>query len=120
MEPLLRPWDLGSWTGRALGELDLAAWRDDPAYDDHGGESLLALVGRVGRLLHDLRDDLRAQRGRLVAVTHAAVIKAAVALALDAPATAGWKIDVRPGSVTELHPAADGWRVVQVNAPLGS
>ena len=113
-EPLLRPWDLGSWTGRPLAELDLAAWRADPAYDVHGGESLLALVDRVRQFLGQRHE----RQDRVVAVTHAAVIKAAVVQALGAPPTACWDIDVHPGSATELHAASNGWRVVRVNASL--
>ena len=114
IEPLLRPWNLGSWTGRPLAALDLPAWRADPAYDRHGGESLLALLDRVRSFL-DQRQD---QQERLVAVTHAAVIKAAVVLALGAPPTASWDIDVHPSSATELHSRPGGWRVVRVNASL--
>lgn len=107
----LRPWDLGSWTGRDLAELDLAAWRADPGYDAHGGESLLALCERVAGLLADWygRGD------RLVAVTHAAVVKAAVVHALQAPVQATWDLDVAPSSTTELHATPTGWRVVGVN-----
>ncbi len=113
VEPRLAPWDLGSWTGRELAELDLAGWRADPAYDSHGGESLCTLVDRVGGLLASWHDE----PGRLVAVTHAAVIKAAVVCALRAPLEAVWDIDVAPGSGTELHATATGWRVVGVNRP---
>lgn len=115
VEPALGPWDLGSWTGRPWEGLDLARWRLDPAYDDHGGESLLALRGRVSALL----EDWRGRPGRLVAVTHAAVVKAAVTVALRAPADAAWDVDVHPSSLTELHATPGGWRVVRVNAPGG-
>ena len=111
VEPRLRPWDLGTWSGRPLEELDLAGWRSDPAYDAHGGESLLALCARV----RDLLEVWQQGEGRLVAVTHAAVIKAAVTHALAAPPTSCWVVDVAPGSLTELHGTPDGWRVVRVN-----
>lgn len=115
IEPLLRPWDLGRWTGRPMHELDLAAWRSDAAYDAHGGESLLALVHRVEILLARWRGE----SGRVAAVTHAGVIKAAVVQALGAPPQAVWGIDVHPGSATELHADAAGrWRLVTVNAPV--
>lgn len=110
----LKPWDLGSWTGRPWEGVDLGRWRADPAYDAHGGESLLALQGRVAVLL----EERRSHDGRLAAVTHGAVVKAAVTLALRAPADAAWDIDVRPGSLTELHATATGWRVVRVNERL--
>lgn len=111
VEPALRPWDLGTWTGRPLAELDLAAWRADPAYDAHGGESLLDLGARVSGLLAQWRH----LDGRLVAVTHAAVIRWVVVLALRCPADAVWDVDVHPGSTTELHRTATGWRLVHLN-----
>ena len=113
VEPALGPWDLGTWTGLPLTEVpDLARWRADPGYDDHGGESLLALERRVAGLL----SRWHARPGRWVAVTHAAVIRAAVLQALHAPATSAWDLDVSPGSVSELHATKTGWRVVRVNA----
>jgi broad specificity phosphatase PhoE len=111
VDPRLRPWDLGCWTGRPFHELDLAAWRNDASYDGHGGESLIALSVRLGQLLDDWHD----QTGRVAAITHAAVIKAMVVHALRAPVDAVWDVDVAPGSLTELHVAAVGWRLVRVN-----
>jgi broad specificity phosphatase PhoE len=110
----LRPWDLGAWVGQDLAALDLAAWRGDPGYDAHGGESLLALRDRVAGLLSDWHSRFD-QGDRLVAVTHAAVVKAAVVHALQAPVQATWDLDVAPSSTTELHATPTGWRVVGVN-----
>lgn len=111
VEAALRPWDLGSWTGLPLAELpDLAAWRADPAWAGHGGESLLALQTRVGGLL----DRWHERPGRWVAVTHAAVVRAAVVHVLRAPALAAWDLDVAPASLTELHTTPTGWRLVRV------
>lgn len=113
METALRPWDLGSWTGLPLAAVpDLAAWRSDPAYAGHGGESLLELHARVGGLLDRWHD----RPGRRAAVTHAAVIRSAVLHALGAPAAAAWDLDVSPGSLTELHTTPHGWRVVCVSS----
>ena len=110
----LRPWDLGAWTGRPLGELDLERWRRDPSYDAHGGESLDRLAARV----RALADDLQRAPSPVVAVTHGALVKLFVVQALGAPVTAVWELDIAPASVTELHPSAAGWRVVSVNVPL--
>ena len=90
---------------------NFAVWRADPAYNGHGGESLLAVQARVAGLLHDWRE----RPGRLAAVTHAAVVRAAVLHALDAPPASAWQLDVAPGSLTELHATPTGWRVVRVN-----
>lgn len=113
VEQRLRPWDLGDWAGRRLDALppaDLARWRADPAWRGHGGESLAEAVLRVQELLAEWHD----LRGRVVAVTHAVVVRAAVLTALRAPLLAAWDLDVRPGSTTELHSSGDGWRVVHV------
>ena len=112
VEPRLRPWDLGSWTGRPWRELDLASWRRDPSYDAHEGESLTALLARVDALL----SEWTTRTGRVVAVTHGAVIKAAVVHALRAPVEAMWTLDIPTGSVTELHRMRSGWRVSRVGS----
>ena len=112
VEPQLGPWDLGCWAGLSLTEIpELPAWRTDPAYAGHGGESALALSARVVGLLADWHD----HGGRIVAVTHAAVIRAAVLHALGAPVGSAWQLDISPGSLTELHAAPGGWRVARVN-----
>lgn len=111
VEPDLGPWDLGDWTGLPVDDVpDLAAWRHDPTFSGHGGESLLDLHARVAALLDRWHD----RPGRWAAVTHAAVVRAAVLGCLGAPAAAAWDLDVAPHSVTELHTTADGWRVVRV------
>lgn len=108
----LAPWDLGDWRGRSFADLDLAAWRTDPAYDAHGGESLIALHRRMT----DLLATWHPRSGRIAAVTHAALIKVAVVVAMRAPIDAVWDVDIAPGSMTELHATPVGWRVVRVNA----
>lgn len=123
VDPAWGPWDLGSWTGRAFDELDLGSWRADPGYRAHGGESLRDLHDRVGATLAGLagtgrRTDGAPLTGRLVVVTHAAVVKAAVVIALGAPDEASWSLDVAPGTVTELHVTGGRWRVTRVSASL--
>ncbi len=90
------PWDLGTWTGRPWHELDLESWRADPSYNAHGGESLIALLARVRALL----DEWHTRPGRVAAVTHAAVIKAAVVHALRAPIEAMWQLTWAPSALT--------------------
>lgn len=115
--PELRPWDLGRWTGRPLFDLppdELAAWRTDPDWAGHGGESLRALHNRVVDALHALP----AGSGRTVAVTHGAVVQAAVGAALGAPLEAFWSVDVSPATCTELHRIGNGsrarWRLCRL------
>lgn len=109
----LRPWDLGGWAGRRLDVLppdQLAAWRHDPDWAGHGGEPLRSVSDRVERLLQEWHG----HEGRVAALTHASVVRAAVLLALRAPLDAAWELDVRPGSRTELHTTGAGWRVLSV------
>ena len=110
IEPGLRECDYGIWRGRDLGEIGAAdpagaaAWIADPAAVPHGGEAIAALLERVGGWL-DRFDAM----GHTVAVTHPAVIRAAIAHVLAAPATAFWRIDIEPLSVTDLRRHAGRW-----------
>jgi broad specificity phosphatase PhoE len=112
--PALAECDLGAWAGRSLAEIDeaaAAAWMIDPESRPHGGESLAALVIRVGGWL----DDQARLGGRAVAITHAGVIKAALVHALGAPLRAFWRIDAAPLSITELHAHDGRWTITRVN-----
>lgn len=107
----LRDQDFGRWAGKRLVELqksepeDLALWLADPQSAPHGGESLADVVTRAASVL----DELLPLRGHTVAVTHAAVIRAAVVHILGAPLQAFWKIDVEPLSATELTSDGKRW-----------
>jgi broad specificity phosphatase PhoE len=101
-EPRLADLHCGEWCGRtlrAVGPADLETWLTDPARAPHGGESILELVGRVGEWLESLTGDA----SPAVAVTHPAVIRAAILHSLDAPPKSFWGIDVAPMSRTVLH-----------------
>ena len=117
--PELDECDFGTWRGRTLAELHaedpaaVAAWMEDPAAAPHGGESLLALLERVGGWLSARAGD----GSRTVAVTHAGVIRSAVVCALDAPSLAFWRLDVAPLSLTVLHAHKGRWTVRAVNLP---
>lgn len=104
--PALAELDAGAWRGRALDDLDpaeLACWLSDPDAAPHGGESVAALITRVRGWLDTLAP------GRTVAITHPAVIRAAVLSALGAPAASFWRVDVRPASRTRLNRRPAGW-----------
>ncbi|MCV7100241.1 histidine phosphatase family protein [Mycobacterium palustre] len=98
-EPRLADLDCGQWRGRTLKQLspeDLAAWLTEPARAPHGGESIVELIQRVAGWLESLTE-------HTVAVTHPAVIRAAILHALAAPPNAFWRIDIAPVSCTVLH-----------------
>ena len=102
IEQRLADLDCGRWRGDVLGGVrpaDLAIWLTDPTRAPHGGETVVDLINRV----RDWMDTLTTRRTRLVAVTHPAVIRAAILLALDAPAKSFWRMDIAPVSRTVLH-----------------
>ena len=107
-EPLLADLNCGAWRGSVLngvGPVELTLWLTDPTRTPHGGESVADLVTRVGGWLDSLSD----RRGRLVAVTHPSVVRAAILVALNAPPKSFWRIDVGPVSRTVLHLRGGAW-----------
>ena len=117
-DPALADWDLGDWRGRSLESVHaadpgaLALWLRDPAAAPHGGESVLTLLDRTGVWL----DGQRETRGVTLAITHAAVLRAAVVRALDAEARSFWRIDVAPLTVVRLSGHAERWNLVSLGA----
>ncbi|AQA02636.1 histidine phosphatase family protein [Mycobacterium sp. MS1601] len=108
VEPDLADLDCGRWRGDYLGRVDpaeLALWLTDAGVAPHGGESVVNLIARVRRWMAGVS----AMRGRVVAVTHPAVIRAAVLVTLDAPPKSFWRIDVAPVSSTVLHFRGHAW-----------
>ncbi|MEE6177047.1 histidine phosphatase family protein [Mycobacterium sp. 050134] len=107
-EPRLADLDCGRWRGEALWSLppgELAVWLTEPDHAPHGGESIVGLVERVAGWLKSLTDNPL----RTVAVTHPAVVRAAILVALDIPAQSFWRIDVAPVSRIVLHFRRHRW-----------
>jgi broad specificity phosphatase PhoE len=109
IDDVLRDIGLGSWTGRTLGDIQaaephaVASWIADPDAAPHGGESVSGLLRRIAPWL-------QAQQGsRVAAVTHAAVIRAAIVLAIDAGAASFWRIDIAPLCRVELRGEGRRW-----------
>lgn len=108
-EPALAEADHGRWRGLALAEVAaaepeaLAAWMGDLDAAPHGGESLAALIRRVGDWL-----DAPPLAKRLIAVTHGSVVRAALVHVLGAR-QAFWRIDAGPLSSTELTHDGRRW-----------
>nr|WP_024802403.1 histidine phosphatase family protein [Nocardia sp. BMG51109] len=105
----LRDLDAGTWRGGELTSVpedELHAWLTDPAFRGHGGEAVIDVIERVREWLSDIAAD----GTPTIAVTHPAVIRAALLVALDAPAKSFWRIDIPPGSVTGLR-CRDVWTV---------
>ncbi|MFG3656541.1 histidine phosphatase family protein [Streptomyces sp. NPDC047706] len=103
-EIALRDLDYGSWYGRphkdvvAEDPLGFSAWLTDPDAAPHGGES----VGRLCRRTAAWLSSLPTGTGRILAITEAAVVRAALVHALSAPPRAFWHLGVPPLSAVTL------------------
>ncbi|MFI5776319.1 histidine phosphatase family protein [Nocardia sp. NPDC051570] len=116
-EPALGDWRCGDWSGRSMDALapeDLMAWLTDPAHRPPGGESIVELLERVRTWLGTLTASPR----RIAAVTHPAIVRAVVLLALDAPPKSLWRVDIPPLSVTTLHGRPSAWTLRTTAHPL--
>ena len=106
-----RGWAAGDWAGQPIDDVardhaeDFRRWRTDPSFAPPGGESLDALLARVGAWLDSLPD------GRLEVIADATVVAAAVVPALAATAESFWHVDVPPSSSTRLNRTAGTWRL---------
>lgn len=105
--------DCGAWTGSTpaeIGERDpqgLALWMNDAHSAPHGGESIAALCERVRAAMARLA----ATDGRVTAITHGSVMRAAMIAALEAPLDAFWRIDIAPLTRVTLHADGTKWRL---------
>lgn len=113
LDVALRECDYGDWRGKSLAELhgsdanSLALWMTDLEAAPHGGESLSAVMLRIGEWMgHHLHD-----AGHSVVVTHASVIRAAVLHVLQAPPSAFWTIDVEPFGLVEMTSDSRRWQL---------
>lgn len=120
--------DVGVWAGRRIDEVaepDLAAWVADPAAAPHGGESVLDLLARVRAWIGAPAPVPAPGLGKVreqgvthvVAVTHPAVVRAALVIALRCPPEVFWRIDVPPLTATRLH-WRGGWTLRHACRPL--
>jgi ribonuclease H / adenosylcobalamin/alpha-ribazole phosphatase len=108
----LRETSFGDWDGHTFAEVrekwpaELDAWLSSSATAPPGGESFDV----VGRRVRRARDGLIAAHPgeTVVAVTHVTPIKLLVRAALDAPLRSIYRMELGPGSVTEIAWYADG------------
>ena len=112
--------DYGELDGTPLGEVAPELWRSwltDPDFCPPGGESLVALAGRVEPLLEELfaHGGPARQSEDLVVVSHVSPIKAAVAWALRADPLVAWRLRLSTGSVTRIAMGPHGPALVSFN-----
>lgn len=105
--------DYGNWRGKRLHDLardlpdELGAWIADPSASPHRGESFEAATRRVGTWLNALPP------GRdIVAITHPAIVRAAVAHVLRMDPDAATRIDIAPLSCTTFVASPHGWTLI--------
>lgn len=118
--PMLRDCDYGDWSGRSFEEVyasepeGAAAWLRDPAATPHHGELILSLLQRVATWLAGEQ----AQHQQSIVVTHATIIRAAIAHAIEAPPHSFWRIDIAPLSATRLSGSNGRWNLVSAGCAL--
>ncbi len=107
----LRDCDFGRWRGRTLADVEadeadgVRRWLSDPAAAPHGGEPVLDVIGRVARWLAGLPD------GKVIAVTHPSVIRAAAVHALQVDPATFWRFDVEPLARVALTGRSGRWNL---------
>ena len=117
-ESSFRECDYGRWQGRPITELHetdpeaLSQWMLDFDAAPHGGESLSAVLARVGAWMKAHIGD----GGHTVVVTHATVIRAAILHVLQAPPPAFWTIDIEPLGIVEMTSDGRRWQLRFPNA----
>ncbi|WP_019932984.1 histidine phosphatase family protein [Nocardia sp. BMG111209] len=98
----LRDLDAGAWRGGELLAVprgELYTWLTDPKFRGHGREAVVDVIDRT----RDWLTDIASEGVPTIAVTHPAVIRAALLVSLDAPPKSFWRIDIPPMCVTRLN-----------------
>jgi broad specificity phosphatase PhoE len=119
VDAVFRDLDYGRWRGRGLAEIQesepdsLMAWIGDAAAAPHGGESIAAAIIRIG----DWLAGRMSAGGHTVAVTHPAIVRAAIVSILEAPHESFWKVDVRPFSIAEITGDGRRWALRSFGSP---
>ncbi|MFJ3233954.1 histidine phosphatase family protein [Streptomyces sp. NPDC086787] len=109
-EPALCDLVIGGWAGRTIGRIaatdphGLSAWLTDPDATPHEGESVRGLCRRTG----DWLTSLAGGTGDVVAITEAAVVRAALVHALATSARSFWHLTVPPLSAVSFS-WRNGW-----------
>ena len=93
----------------------LLAWLTDPSAVPPGGESVEMLIRRVGSWM-----DTQRVAKHTIAVTHPAIVRAAIVYALQIPAQTFWRIDVAPLTATDVRFNRALWRVRSIGCAINT
>lgn len=107
IEPRLQELDFGHWDGRAAADImtdDANAlekfWRNPNLHPPPGGETVRALIARVGAAIRDVMG--RTEGRNVLAVTHGGPIRTILCLMQGHPIEAMLEIDVPHASVHRI------------------
>jgi broad specificity phosphatase PhoE len=120
----LRDIAYGIWQGRTLNDLyaedptSIAQWLSDPNSTPHNGESIAHLVTRVANWLATLATEATGTHTHTIAITHPAVVRAAILHTLNAPPQSFWRIDIAPLTLTDLRQNGRVWTLRSTAALL--
>jgi broad specificity phosphatase PhoE len=121
IEAALGDIDHGRWAGRSMMAIHaeqpelLAAWMADTSLTTPGGEPLAKVMARVGLWM----DAQSGMTGRVLAISHPTIIRAAIAAALQCPVEFVFSMDIVPLSRTIL--SFNGkWRLQALNLELAA
>ena len=113
--------DFGRWTGHTADDLlhqepaTYAAWLDHPeTVEPAGGETLVALWGRVSAAVEDLLADYP-EDANLLIVTHDHVGRSLLTLLLGLGPERHWQIDLDPGSISVFERRAGMFYLTLLN-----
>ncbi len=116
IDEALRDLDLGRWAGYTVSDIATAepdaleSWLSDPSAAPHGGETIEGLFARISIWLRAISE----REGRIIAVTHPAVVRVAILAAIHASPTSFWNIDIAPLSVVELSSNGRRWALKSI------
>jgi broad specificity phosphatase PhoE len=108
--------DLGRWAGRTLTDIAasepeaLESWLSDPSSAPHGGETVDGLFARVAIWLKAMSF----RQNHIIAVTHPAVMRAAILAAIHASPASFWHIDIAPLGAVELSSNGQRWTLKSI------
>jgi broad specificity phosphatase PhoE len=103
--------DYGRWAGLAIDDLqttepeNLMIWMTDPQAAPHGGESIAQICERAAAWMVSQST----LRGHIVAISHAAMIRAAILHVLEAPLSSFWRTDIEPLAVVRMTHNGSRW-----------